>query len=103
MLERGPLVEHVVDYPTMTLDPWDMELREALTPEEQQKHYKAIRSGFIGKSTEHFFANDQENPYTEVKPFLWVRGHQMGGRSLLWGKQTYRWSDLDFEANARDG
>lgn len=103
VLERGRLVEHVVDYPTMNDDPWDMNLREALTPEEKARHYKGIRTGFIGKSTEHFWANDQENPYTEVKPFLWVRAHQMGGRSLLWGKQTYRWSDLDFEANAKDG
>lgn len=103
VLERGPIVEHVADYKTMNDDPWDLELRESLTPEERRKHYKGIRSGFIGKSVEHFYANDAENPYTEVKPFLWIRGHQMGGRSLLWGKQTYRWSDLDFEANARDG
>ncbi|WP_020568008.1 GMC oxidoreductase [Neolewinella persica] len=103
VLERGPIVEHVIDYPTMNLDPWDMELRGGLTPEEQAKHYKTMRTGFVGKDTEHFWANDEENPYTEVKPFLWVRGHQMGGRSLLWGKQTYRWSDLDFAANAKDG
>lgn len=103
VLERGPMVEHPKDYTTANLDPWDMELRGGLTPEEQKKHYKAIRSGFIGKDTEHFFANDEENPYTEVKPFLWIRGHQMGGRSLLWGKQTYRWSEMDFEANAKDG
>ncbi|MGY8981809.1 MAG: GMC oxidoreductase, partial [Cytophagales bacterium] len=57
----------------------------------------------VGKDTEHFWADDAANPYTETKPFLWLRGHQMGGRSLLWGKQTYRWSDLDFEANAKDG
>lgn len=103
VLERGRIVEHIKDYPTMHDDPWDMELRGALTPEQQKKHYKAIRTGFIGQDTEHFWANDEENPYTEVKPFLWVRAHQMGGRSLLWGKQTYRWSDLDFEANAKDG
>ncbi|RPG32652.1 GMC oxidoreductase [Flagellimonas sp.] len=103
VLERGPMVEHPKDYTTANLDPWDMELRGGLTPKEQKKHYKAIRSGFIGKDTEHFFANDEENPYTEVKPFLWIRGHQMGGRSLLWGKQTYRWSEMDFEANAKDG
>jgi choline dehydrogenase-like flavoprotein len=103
VLERGRIVEHVKDYPTMNDDPWDMELRGALTPEEKKKHYKAIRVGFIGKDTEHFWANDEENPYTETKPFLWIRAHQMGGRSLLWGKQTYRWSDLDFEANAKDG
>ncbi|MCW5517635.1 GMC oxidoreductase [Muriicola sp. Z0-33] len=103
VLERGPIVEHLKDYPTMNLDPWDTELRGGLTPEEKKRHYKGIRSGFIGSDTEHFWANDEENPYTEVKPFLWMRGHQMGGRSLLWGKQTYRWSDLDFEANAKDG
>ena len=103
VLERGRIVEHVVDYPTMNLDPWDMELRGGLTPEEQEKHYKNIRSGWVGKDTEHFWADDAANPYTETKPFLWLRGHQMGGRSLLWGKQTYRWSDLDFEANAKDG
>ena len=103
VLERGRLVEHVRDYPTMNDDPWDYELRGALTPEQQKKHYKAARTGFIGKDTEHFWADDEANPYTEEKPFLWVRAHQMGGRSLLWGKQTYRWSSIDFEANAKDG
>lgn len=103
VLERGPIVEHVVDYKTMHWDPWDMELRGGLTPEEKKKHYKNIRSGWVGKDTEHFWADDEANPYTEEKPFLWLRGHQMGGKSLLWGKQTYRWSDLDFEANAKDG
>lgn len=103
VLERGRIVEHIKDYPTMNDDPWDTELRGSLTPEQKKKHKYGIRTGFIGTDTEHFFANDEENPYTEVKPFLWVRGHQMGGRSLLWGKQTYRWSDLDFEANAKDG
>ena len=103
VLERGRIVEHVTDYPTMTLDPWDTELRGSLTPEQKARHPKGIRSGFIGANNEHFHANDVENPYTEVKPFLWVRAHQMGGRSLLWGKQCYRWSDLDFEANLKDG
>jgi choline dehydrogenase-like flavoprotein len=103
VLERGRIVEHVVDYPTMNLDPWDMEYGGRLTPDQNKKHYKAARTGFIGQDTEHFWANDEENPYTEVKPFLWIRAHQMGGRSLLWGKQTYRWSELDFEANAKDG
>ncbi len=103
VLERGRIVEHIKDYPTMNDDPWDNELRGSLTPELRKKHYKGIRSGFIGMDTEHFHANDAENPYTEVKPFLWIRAHQMGGRSLLWGKQTYRWSEIDFEANAKDG
>lgn len=103
VLERGRLVEHIKDYTTMNLDPWDMKYRGALPADVLKKHYKAARTGFIGEATEHFWANDEENPYTEVKPFMWARAHQMGGRSLLWGKQTYRWSDLDFEANDKDG
>ncbi len=103
VLERGRMVEHVKDYPTANLDPWDLELRGGLTAEEMDRHYKNGRAGFIGKDTEHFWANDRDTPYTEAKPFLWIRAHQMGGRSILWGKQTYRWSDIDFEANAKDG
>lgn len=103
VLERGRIVEHVKDYPTMNLDPWDSELRGGLTPQQKKKHQVSIRSNWVGTDTAHFWADDEANPYTEVKPFLWLRGHQMGGRSLLWGKQTYRWSDLDFEANAKDG
>jgi choline dehydrogenase-like flavoprotein len=103
VLERGRIVEHVIDYPTMNNDPWDLELRGALGPDDLKKHPIGARAGFVGANNEHFYANDLENPYTEVKPFLWVRGHQMGGRSLLWGKQCYRWSDLDFAANATDG
>ena len=59
--------------------------------------------GFIDRYNMHFYANDLDNPYTETKPFIWIRGHQVGGKSLIWGKQTYRWSDIDFEANAKDG
>ncbi|MDZ4699977.1 MAG: GMC family oxidoreductase [Rhodothermales bacterium] len=103
VLERGRIVEPIKDFPTMNLESWDFELRGGLTPEQQKKHYKGIRTGFIGAANEHFYANDEEDPYTEVKPFLWVRAHQMGGRSQLWGRQCYRWSDLDFEANAKDG
>jgi len=103
VLERGRLVEHVVDYPTMTYDPWEQELRGGLTPEDKKIHASGVRAGFVGENNKHFYANDEENPYTEVKPFLWIRAHQMGGRSLLWGKQCYRWSDLDFAANAKDG
>ena len=91
------------DYPTANNDSWDFDLRGALTDEEKKVYYKSARSGFVGQTNKHFYANDEENPYTEVKPFLWIRAHQMGGRSLIWGKQTYRWSTIDFEANAKDG
>ncbi|MFT4734234.1 MAG: choline dehydrogenase-like flavoprotein, partial [Arcticibacterium sp.] len=103
VLERGRLVEHVVDYPTMNNDPWDLELRGAVAADEMKGHEKAARSGFIGENNKHFYAKDDENPYKEEKPFMWLRANQMGGRSLLWGKQCYRWSDLDFMANAKDG
>jgi choline dehydrogenase-like flavoprotein len=103
VLEKGRMVRHVTDYPTANMDPWDFPNRGRLTPEEMKKYHVQIRSGFIGESTKHFFTNDEENPYEEVKRFDWIRGNQVGGRSLTWGKQCYRWSDLDFEANLKDG
>jgi len=103
VLEKGRMVLHNVDYPTANMDPWDFPNRGRLTPEEIKKYHVQIRSGFVGESNKHFYNDDLENPYTEVKRFDWIRGNQVGGRSLIWGKQCYRWSDLDFEANAKDG
>jgi choline dehydrogenase-like flavoprotein len=103
VLEKGRMVNHLEDYPTMNQDPWDKEHRGALTVEDKKKHHIQIRSGFVGEDTKHFWTNDLDNPYQETQPFDWIRGHQTGGRSLLWGKHTYRWSEHDFEANAREG
>lgn len=103
VLERGRMVRHVEDYPTMHKDPWDFPLRGRLSATDVQKHHVQVRSGFIDDATKHFFVDDLENPYHEVKRFDWIRGYQVGGRSLLWGRQCYRWSDLDFEANVKDG
>ncbi len=103
VLEKGRMVEHLKDYPTMNNEPWDLELRGGLNYEDQQKHHVPHSIGFVGENNKHFYTNDLDNPYTEVKPFIWIRGHQVGGRSLLWGRQCYRWSDLDFKANAMDG
>lgn len=103
VLERGRMVRHVTDYPTMNNDHWDFAHRGRLTYEDTRKYHIQIRSGFINEANKHFHINDLENPYTEVKRFDWIRGDQVGGRSLLWGKQCYRWSDLDFEANAKEG
>ena len=102
VLERGRMVKHVEDYPTMHLDPWDMENGGKTPADIKAKYPKQSRWGF-NEATRHFFNKDEDHDYDEVKPFDWIRGAQVGGRSLIWGKQTYRWSDLDFEANAKDG
>lgn len=103
VLERGRDMRHVVDYPTMSKDPWQLPHGGRLSVEETKLFPVQQRTGWIGQGNQHFFVNDIENPYEEAKPFDWIRGYQVGGRSITWGKQTYRWSDLDFEANAKDG
>jgi choline dehydrogenase-like flavoprotein len=102
MLERGAPMQHP-NYPTATLDPWDFPHRGRLTPEERDKCWIQTRHYSIREDNKHFYINDLENPYTEAKRFDWIRGDVVGGRSLLWARQCYRWSDLDFEANSRDG
>ncbi len=103
VLERGRDVKHVVDYPTMTKDPWQLPNGGRLTQEEIKLMPVQSRTGWIGQATKHWWVNDLENPYTEIKPFDWIRGYHVGGRSLTWGKQTYRLSPMDFEANAKEG
>ncbi|QLE01887.1 GMC family oxidoreductase [Galbibacter sp. BG1] len=104
VLERGRMVEHLKDYPTMNKDPWDYELKGALTPQEKEEQHVQHRVGWApDKSNRHFFVNDLKHPYNEIKRFDWIRGYQVGGRSLTWGRQSYRWSDIDFEANLKDG
>jgi choline dehydrogenase-like flavoprotein len=102
VLERGYPVKHG-EYPTAHQDSWDMPNGGTLSHAEAQERTVQNRTGWIGQDTKHFFVNDKENPYDEVKRFDWIRGYQTGGRSLTWGRQTYRWSDLDFEANAKEG
>lgn len=103
VLERGRDVKHQVDYPTMTKDPWQLPHGNRLTEEELKFYPVQSRTYWVNQANKHWWVNDLENPYTEVKPFDWIRGYHAGGRSIMWGKQTYRLSDLDFEANAKDG
>ena len=103
VLERGRDVKHVVDYPTMTKDPWQLPHANKLTDAELKFFPVQSRTGWVSQATKHWWVNDLENPYTEVQPFDWIRGYHVGGRSIMWGKQTYRLSDLDFEANAKEG
>lgn len=101
VLERGRDVRHPVDYPTAMLNPWDFRFRLENTVADVRR--SPIQSSGFDESTKHFYVDDQEHPYSQVKPFSWFRGYQVGGRSLIWGRQCYRLSDLDFAANSLDG
>lgn len=103
VLERGRDVKHQIDYPTMTKDPWQLPLGGQLSDEEIKLYPVQSRTNWVNQANKHWWVNDLENPYTEVKPFDWIRGYHAGGRSLMWGKQTYRLADLDFEANKKEG
>jgi len=100
LLERGRNVEHIKDYPTASLRPWEFEHR--LQNTEKDKEENPVQSLEYDESNKHFFVSDKENPYVQDSPFHWIRGYHMGGRSLTWGRQCYRLSDLDFEANAKE-
>jgi choline dehydrogenase-like flavoprotein len=103
VLERGRMVKHP-DYPTATKNPWELANADRPTREDLEKQGVQNRTGYtIRQSTKHWFVNDLENPYTEVQRFDWMRGYHVGGRSIMWGRQSYRWSPMDFEANAKDG
>ena len=103
VLERGRMVEHVTDYPTAMTKVWELPHHGHVPLAVQQAAPIQSKVYNYHEASKHFYVRDDEHPYHQVKPFDWIRGYQVGGRSLLWGKQTYRWSDLDFEANLRDG
>lgn len=103
MLERGPAHEHVKDYTFATKQPWELE-HHGRTTREQREKYPVIHRGWAAyEGVMDAWVNEEDCPYTEIKPFTWWRSYRMGGRSILWGRQSYRWSDLDFEANSKDG
>ncbi|MFO1265363.1 MAG: GMC family oxidoreductase [Rubrivivax sp.] len=106
MLERGRHIEHIRDYKTETKAPWELQFHgfgdRALY---QRDHAVQGLQRDFNEFTQDHFVNDRENPYQTDPgaPFAWIRGYQLGGRSLTWGRQCYRWGDVDFEANKRDG
>ncbi|OJV16859.1 MAG: GMC family oxidoreductase [Dyadobacter sp. 50-39] len=102
VLERGRDVQHIKDYPTTNMMPWEFEHRERLTKEIADANPIAARCYNFKESSMHFFAKDNEHPYVQEKPFDWLRGYQVGGKSLLWARQTQRWSKYDFDGPARD-
>lgn len=106
LLERGRNVVHGKDYITEHKPPWEMEFRGRGDRKKMKEEYPIqFFEGPANAYDYHFFVNDKENPYTweEGKKFLWLRGYQVGGKSLTWGRQTYRISNMDFEANAKEG
>jgi choline dehydrogenase-like flavoprotein len=103
LLERGPNVEHLKDYPTTHMQPWEFKHRGRLTSEEIKENPIASSCYAFREDAKHFFVKDKEHPYGQVKPFDWIRGYQVGGKSIMWARQVQRWSPFDFEGPARDG
>lgn len=100
VLERGRDVQHIKDYPTASKAPWQFEFRGTV-PLEKRGDFKS--AAFLREETLHWQIKDDEQPFIAEKPFRWFRGYHVGGKSLLWARQTQRWSDFDFEGPARDG
>ncbi|WP_296683459.1 NAD(P)-binding protein, partial [Flavobacterium sp.] len=103
MLERGMNIEHVTDYESAMKNPWDFEHAGRMTQEQKRTHPVQIRDYPYQEANEKWWVNDLECPYTEEKRFDWYRGFHVGGKSLMWGRQSYRFSDVNFEDNKKDG
>ncbi len=103
MVERGRNVEHNKDYPTTNLNPWEFAHGGKMPLDVQEANPIASRCYVFKEDAKHFVVKDAEHPYVQEKPFDWIRGYQVGGKSLLWARQTQRWSKYDFEGPARDG
>ncbi|MBC7949987.1 MAG: GMC family oxidoreductase [Chitinophagaceae bacterium] len=103
VLERGRNIEHLKDYPTMNMSTWDFAHRGRITKETRDQNPLISRGAGYDATTKHFFINDKDHPYIQEKPFDWIRGYQVGGKSLIWGRSCQRWSDWDFSAPERYG
>lgn len=103
VLERGRLVEHLKDYPTATKSPWEFPHRGKMTDEFLKENPRITKAAGFGEDTAHFFIEDKDHPYVQEKEFDWIRGYQVGGKSLIWGRACPRWSSNEFIAPARDG
>lgn len=104
LLERGPFIEHGKGYTGEHISPWDLKFRGRGDRRLYDAEYPVQKQCYaLGEDTRQFFVNDKEHPYKQDMPFSWIRGYNLGGRSLTWYRQSYRWGDLDFTANAKDG
>jgi len=103
LLERGRNIEHIKDYVSANKEAWDFPHRGRRTQQMIHDYPNLKRDYALNETNLDYWCKDSEHPYTEIKPFYWFRGYHVGGKSLMWGRQSYRWSDLDFEANLKDG
>lgn len=103
VLERGRDVKHVKDYPTAFQDPWEFEHHNQVPKKIKSENPIASKCYAFNEDSYHFFTMDKEQEYVQEKPFDWIRGYHVGGKSLLWARQVQRWSDYDFQGPARDG
>jgi choline dehydrogenase-like flavoprotein len=103
VLERGRNIVHNKDYPTATKDPWDFKHRGRMTREFLDENPLISKAAGFGEDTAHFFIKDKDHPYVQEKPFDWIRGYQVGGKSITWGRACQRWSPFEFTAPARLG
>ena len=103
LIERGRKVEHIKDYPTATKNPWELPHRGEITEAFRKKNPLITRSAGFGEDNAHFFIEDAIQPYVQEKPFDWIRGYQLGGKSIIWGRATQRWSDYEFTGPQRFG
>ena len=102
MLDRGPNVKHLQDYPTTSLYPWELEHRGRISELEKEENPIVSKCYNFYEGSKHFFVKDAEHPYIQEKPFDWIRGYQVGGKSLLWARQVQRWSQYDFDGPSID-
>ncbi|MBL7744073.1 MAG: GMC family oxidoreductase [Chitinophagaceae bacterium] len=103
VLERGRNIEHIKDYPTMNLQKWELPHRGWTTLQQRKENPLISKGAGYAEDTQHFFVKDKDHPYIQEKPFDWIRGYQVGGKSLIWGRSCQRWSDWDFSAPQRYG
>ncbi|MGZ4000742.1 MAG: GMC family oxidoreductase, partial [Mucilaginibacter sp.] len=96
VLERGRNVEHIKDYPTATTPPWDFKHRGRMTVQQSKENPYISQAAGYGEDNVHFFVKDKDHPYIQEKPFEWIRGYQVGGKSLTWGRACQRWSKYEF-------
>lgn len=103
MLERGRNIEHIKDYVNALKQPWELPHRNRISSQIREEHAIIEKEGFLSEGNADYWVKEADTPYLQTRPFSWYRGYHVGGRSLMWGRQSYRWNRWDYEANLRDG